>query len=144
MGAHFPVAELNNVIRFSTPSRMPGFLWHSFKWACWLSRFLQYMSGIDVLACSLDTDLDCDYYAPTAPFLEPLSFWVCSKRQILHNCSSALSWTSALSSKMHKFLKFLAEYLAVLVFLCCHYMFDSYITCLTLSFNTAYVYIHSC
>ena len=48
------------------------------------------------------------------------------------------------SGKMHKFLRPLVEYLAALPFLCCHYIFDSYITCcLTLSFNTVYVYFHS-
>ena len=45
--------------------------------------------------------------------------------------------------EMCKFLRFLAEYLTALAFLCCHYIFDSYITCLTLSFNTVYVYFHS-
>ena len=44
---------------------------------------------------------------------------------------------------MHKFLRSLAEYPATMVFLCCHYLFDLYITCLTFSFNTAYVYFHS-
>ena len=34
----------------------------------------KYISGIEVFTCSLDTDLNhvIDYYAPTAPFLEPL------------------------------------------------------------------------
>ena len=41
------------------------------------------------------------------------------------------------SVEMHKFLRFLAEYLAALAFLCCHNMFDSYITCLTLSLCTS-------
>ena len=43
------------------------------------------------------------------------------------------------SSKMHKSLRSLAEYLVDLTYLCCHYMFESYITCLTLSFNTVHV-----
>ena len=47
------------------------------------------------------------------------------------------------SGKMRKFLRFLAEYLAASAFLCFHYIFDSYITCLTLSFNTVYMYFHS-
>ena len=42
-------------------------------------------------------------------------------------------------SKMHKSLRSLAEYLVDLTYLCCHYMFESYITCLTLSFNTVHV-----
>ena len=58
MGAHFPTVELDNVIRFSILSRMSGFPWHSSKWACWFGRFLQYTSGIEVLACSLDTDIN--------------------------------------------------------------------------------------
>ena len=49
------------------------------------------------------------------------------------------------SSKMRKFLRSLAEYLNGfgLLMLCCYYIFDSYIPCLTLSFNTVYVYFHS-
>ena len=58
MGLCFPAVELNNMIQFSTLSRMPGFLWHSSKWVQWLSHFLHYMSGIEVLACSLDTNLN--------------------------------------------------------------------------------------
>ena len=73
MGAHFPAAELDNVIWFSTFSRMSGFLWHSSKWVYPFGCFLQYMSGLQVLACGLDTDLNYDYYDPTAPFPEPLS-----------------------------------------------------------------------
>ena len=42
------------------------------------------------------------------------------------------------SGKMHKFLRSLAEYLAALTLLCCHYIFDSYITSLTLSFYYLY------
>ena len=57
MGAHFPAVELDNAIWFSILSRMSGFLWHSSKWACRFGRFLQYMPGLEVLACSLDTDL---------------------------------------------------------------------------------------
>ena len=47
------------------------------------------------------------------------------------------------SSKMHKFLRSLADFLSALASLCCHYIFDLYFTCLTLSFNTVYVYFHS-
>ena len=80
MGAHFPAVEWDNAIWFSILSRMSGFLWHSSKWDCQFSCFLQYMSGLEVLACSFNTDVKCDYYAPTAPFPEPLSkvaatFW---------------------------------------------------------------------
>ena len=58
VGAHFPAVESDNAIRFSTLSGMSGFLWHSSKWAHWFGRFLQYTSGLEVLACSLDTDLN--------------------------------------------------------------------------------------
>ena len=88
----------------------------------------------------------CDYYALTAPFFEPISFWVYSQRQILRNANSDLSWTQGpllkISGKILKFLRSLAEYLVALTFLCCHYILDSYITCLTLSFNTVHVYFH--
>ena len=47
------------------------------------------------------------------------------------------------SGKMHRTLRSLAEYLATLAFLCCHYIFDSYDTYLTLSFNIVYVCFHS-
>ena len=50
--------------------------------------------------------------------------------------------SAELSSKMHKFLRSSAQYLTALAFLCCHYIFDSYITCLTLCFNTVCVYFH--
>ena len=43
------------------------------------------------------------------------------------------------SSKMCKFLRSLVDFLSALAFLCCHYIFDLYIICLTLSFNTVYV-----
>ena len=46
------------------------------------------------------------------------------------------------SGKMRKFLRSLAEYLASLAFLYCRYIFDLYITCLTLSFSNVYVYFH--
>ena len=52
------VVELDNAIRFSTLSRISGYLWHSSKWAHWLGCFLQYTSGLEVLACSFDTDLN--------------------------------------------------------------------------------------
>ena len=58
MGAHFPAVELGNAIQFSILSKMSGFLLHSSKWACWFGRFLQYTSGLEVLACSLDTDIN--------------------------------------------------------------------------------------
>ena len=57
MRVHFLAVEVDNAISFSTLSRMLGFLRHSSKWAHWFGRFLQYMPGLEVLACSLDTDL---------------------------------------------------------------------------------------
>ena len=81
MGAHFPAVELNDAIWFSTLFSMSGFLWHSCKWASRFSRFLQYTSGLEVLACSLDTD--------PVPFLEPLSKVTATfrrKMQILFGC----------------------------------------------------------
>ena len=70
MGAHFPAVELDNAKWLSILSRVSGFLWHSSKWACRFGRFLQYTSGLKVLACSLDIDVN---YAPTALFPEPLN-----------------------------------------------------------------------
>ena len=54
----FPAGELDNAIQFSSLSRMSEFLWHSSKWACQFGRFFQYMPGLEVLACSLVTNLD--------------------------------------------------------------------------------------
>ena len=34
-----------------------------------------------------------------------------------------------------RFLSSLADFLSALAFLCCHYVFDSYVTCLTLNLN---------
>ena len=68
MSAHFPAVELNNTIWFSTLSRMSKFLWHSSKWACWFGCSLQYMSGIEVLACSPETNLN---YVTTMLQLHP-------------------------------------------------------------------------
>ena len=41
------------------------------------------------------------------------------------------------------FLMSLADFLSSLAFLCCHYIFDSSVTYLTLSFNNIYLYFHS-
>ena len=70
-----PAVELDNIIWFSTFSRMPGFLWHSSKWTQQFGHFLQYTSGLEVLVCSLNTDLN---YVITVlqlgpPLLQPLS-----------------------------------------------------------------------
>ena len=58
MGAHFPAVEQDNAIRFSILCRMSGLLWHGSKWTCRFGRFLQYAPGIEVLACSFDTDFN--------------------------------------------------------------------------------------
>ena len=93
MGAHFPVVELDTAIRFSTLSRMSGFLWHSSKWACQFGHSLQYTSGIEVLACSLDANLNYVttmfqlHLSWTTKFL--VVFW----KADLHNSSSVPSWT---------------------------------------------------
>ena len=63
---------------------------------------------------------------------------ILQQRSLLHSSPS-----TEFSGRMPKFLRSLAEYLATLTFLCCHYMFDSYITSLTLSLNTIYVSFHS-
>ena len=68
MSMHVPTVQFDNTIWFRTLSRISRLLSHSCKWASWFGRFLQYTSGLEVLPCSLDTDLD---YAPTEPFLEP-------------------------------------------------------------------------
>ena len=73
MGVHFPAVELDNVIRFSTLSRVSGYLWHSLKWADRFLHFLQHTSGLEILACNFNTYFNYDYYAPTVPFLEPRS-----------------------------------------------------------------------
>ena len=46
-------------------------------------------------------------------------------------------------SKMCKILQFLANFLSSLVLLCCHSIFDSYVTYLNLSFNNVDVYFYS-
>ena len=135
MGAHFPVVELDNVIR------------HSSKWACRFGLFLQYISGTEVIVCSLNTDLS---YVTTM-LQQHLSlnhqfFWCILKDryyvtpEVLPNGSRS---STEFSGNMRKYLRSLTECLVVLAFLCCHYIFDSYITCLTLSFNIVYVYFHS-
>ena len=54
MRVDFPAIELDDAIL----SRMSGFLRHSSKWARRFGFFLQYTAEIEVLACSLDNDLN--------------------------------------------------------------------------------------
>ena len=58
MGVHFPAVELDDTIWFSSLSTMPGFLWHSSKWTRQFGCLLQYMLGLEVSACSLETNLN--------------------------------------------------------------------------------------
>ena len=55
-------------------------------------------------------------------------------------CLLDTRFSAEFSDKMHKFLKSQAEYLVALAFLCCHYIFGSYVTCLTLSSNFLCIY----
>ena len=106
MDAHFPAIELDNAIRFSTLSMVSSFLWCSSKWVYRFHCFLQYTWGLQVLACSFDTDFS---YVITILQLHPslknqfqqhlggrwiskLTFLVYSQRQ-MHNHSSTLSRT---------------------------------------------------
>ena len=127
---------------------MPGFLWCSSKWACQFAHFLQYMSGLEVLACSLDTEL---YYVTTLLLLCPslnhkvkrkdaATFWVYSHRQI-HNHSSALCWTQGPLLNFQKnaqipYLSSLVDFLSKLAILCYHYIFDTIILIIYLIFGT--------
>ena len=147
MSAHLPTAELDKAIWFSTLSRKSGFLWHSSKWACQFSHFLQYTLGIEVLPCSLDTNFT---YVTTMLQMHPsLNHYVvgCILKGRYYIIPPALSLSLGpkvlcwIFSKISKFLRSLAEYLVALAFLC-YYIFDSYITCLTPSFNTVYVHFH--
>ena len=108
---------------------MSWFLWHSSKWAHRLGHFLQYMSGIVALACSLDTKPElCDYYAPIAPFLETQCFGY-SQSQILCNSSSTLTRTQGpLLNFLTKCIHFEDPWLSILCFWPCYIV----IICLTL------------
>ena len=121
-----PRSWLDNAIRFSTHSRVSGFPRHSFKWARHFSHFLQYTSGLEVLASSFYTGFN-HVYAPTEFFLEPpskvavkiskLAFRVYSLRQI-YNSSSILSWTwGPLSNFLTKCANFWDLKLSILQYL---------------------------
>ena len=146
MHAHFPTGEFDNLIWFS------AFLWHSSKGACQFSHFLQYMWGLKKLACSLNTNLN---YVTTMLQLPRFATTFTSKMQQLFGCilTDIYVTIAVLSpgpkpydefpSKMCKILRFLANFLSALALLCCHYIFDSYVTCLALSFNNVDVYFYS-
>ena len=143
---HFLAVELDNVIWFSTLPRISWLLCNSSKLVCQFSHFLQPISGIEVLACSLDINPN---YASTILQLPPsLNHKVFGRilkdrHYVTQCCLLDLRTSAEFTGKMHRFLRSLAEYLAALAFLCSHCMFDSYITCLTISFNTVYMFFHS-
>ena len=122
MGASFPAVELDNAIRFITLSRMSGFLWHSSKWAHQFACFLQYMSGFEVLACSLDTDLRelaATFREKMRQFLGCILIDRYVTPATLSPGPEALCW---ISGKIRKLLRSLAYFLSALAFLCCHYI----------------------
>ena len=69
MCGHFLAVELDNAIRFSTLSRILGFLWNSCKWARQFGRFLHYAPELEVLACNPNIDLN--YVTLAMPQLRP-------------------------------------------------------------------------
>ena len=146
MGAHFPSEKLCNATRFSIVSRKSGFLWHSLKWACWFGHFLQYMSGIEVLACSIDTTLTMWLLCSNCTLPWTTKFFGCIPKDIYYVTPQRSLRdprpSAEFFNKMLKFLRFLAEYLVALAFSYWHYMFELHITCLTLSFNTVHIYFH--
>ena len=144
----------------TTLSRVLGFLWHSFKWACRFGRFLQYTSGLEVFDTSFDADFN---YVITMFQLRPfLNHWVKFQQLVggrsiskwhfreysqryIRNPSIALSWTRG--PQIHFPAKCVNLWdpklsSAALAFLCCHYM-EPYFTCLTVNFNTVYAHAHS-
>ena len=105
MGVHLSAVDLDTMIQFSTLSRKSGFLWHSSKWACRFSHYLQYTSGIEVSACSLYTGLN---YVTTTLHLHPslihslfmlsLHLWIINSVGVLeHPQISQLCWCSLYS-----------------------------------------------
>ena len=88
MGAYFSGVELDNVIRFTIVSTMPGLPWHSSKWACQFGHFLQYTARSEILTCSLNTDLNC-IFPWTTKILNAFSM----TDKILLKSSSAPSWS---------------------------------------------------
>ena len=115
MGVHFPALELDNVIQFSTLSTVSTFLWHSSKLACWLGHFLQYTSGLEVLARSLNT-ADLNYVTAMlqlCPSFNPLCKVADSFRGEMWQLFGCIfidrHVTLEFSGKIHKFLQSLAS-----------------------------------
>ena len=155
MDENFHAVELDVVIWFSTHSRVSWLLWHSSRWVQCFSHFLQYTSGLEMLACTFDTNFD--YVSTTIQLFPSLNLWVVKLEQVLkgrqiselsfqlyfqwqiRNPSSALFFTrGSLLNFQVKCLNFWEPKLNILQlwgFLCCHYI-GPYITCLTVSFNT--------
>ena len=115
--------------------------------------------GGSVISFNICQGLKCKHVASTPNLTVWLLYSNCILEQLSFECNlkgryyitpavlslSLLDARSSakFSSKTLKFLRSVAEYLAALAFLCCHYIFDSYITCLTVCFNTVCVYFHS-
>ena len=150
MGAHFPTVELDNSIQIGTLSRIPG--WGS----CgnWFGRFLQYKSRLEILACSLDADLNyvttmlqlrlyLNHWVTLRQILgeDAATFWVYSQRQ-MRRPSSALSWTQGPAEFPSKCVNSLDEIPKIPSWFSFGFgrfvlplYIDSHGTCLILSFN---------
>ena len=125
----------------STLSRMSGFLQHSSSWAHQFRDYYDYYYY--------------DYYAPTTLFLEPLQKVMATFRGKMQQLfgyilidryltPAVLSLSLSLGPEALCWIIWpISDILSPSAFLCCHYIFDSCVTCLTLSFNTLYVYFHS-
>ena len=160
MEAHFPAVELNNAIRSINHFRVSWFLCHS---SFNIRHFLLYSSGLEVLlARSLNTKPN---HVTAMLQLHPSLNHQVKLRQLFwcilidrYLTPAALSWTrgcllnfpakyvnlpensaESLGSRIHS--KSCRNFSA-LACLCCQYIFYSLVTCLTLSFNTAYVQLH--
>ena len=81
MDEHFHAVGLDDVIWFSTCSRVSWLLWHSSRWVQCFSRFLQYMSGLEMLACTFDTNFD--YVITMIQLCPSLNLWVVKLKQVL-------------------------------------------------------------
>ena len=126
MGAHFHTVEWDNAIWFSTLFRMSGFRWHSSKWVCQFDRFLQYKPGLELLACSLDTDLNYVTLAmpQLCPFLRKIRRLVIDRYVTKQQSLLGPRPSAEFCGKMHKILISQADFVSTLAFLCCHYIFD--------------------
>ena len=91
-----------------------------------------------VCMCNRDTILESHERLEKTVYCEK-SVKVCRSRQLW-----VVFWLfHSIRTKYAKFLWSLADSLSALVFLCCHYIFGSYVTCLSLSFNSVFLQLHS-